>query len=107
MLKSRSRDINRIQKIIDPLVILIFFKIFIEDKFQDFSIFYIGLFIINLSILKYYKIYESFREKNLINLIPKILFICCATTFLSLLITKIDLPIETFKIIEMPMEEKE
>ena len=88
ILKSRSRDINLLQRFLDAFVISILFKLFYDYIIQFFDIFFLSAIIINASILNYFGLYESYREKILLNLIPKIFFITTSTSLLSILINK-------------------
>ena len=78
-LKTRSVDINNIQKIIDPLFLsIIFCKVFNNYIFFNFRFFLI--FLISLTVLNLHKIYDSYRIKDLKNLIPTILYISSLIT---------------------------
>ena len=71
-LKTRSVDINNFQRIIDPLFVSAFFcKISNGIFYCDFKFFLIFFF--SLSILSANKLYDSYRIKNLINLLPNII----------------------------------
>ena len=86
VLTSRSKDINILQKFLDPFVLTLFFQIFINNEYQIFNFLSLVLFIFYAGVLNYNQIYESYREKILLNLIPKIFFITTSTSFLSILI---------------------
>ena len=101
ILNSRSKDINIIQKFLDPFVITFFFQILINDESQIFDFLSLVLFIFNAAVLNYNQIYESKREKKLLNLIPKIFFITTSTSFLSILINKTFVNFESSQFIKL------
>ena len=86
VLNSRSKDINILQKFLDPFTLTFFFQILINNEYKIFNFLSLVLFIFYALILNYNQIYESYREKILLNLIPKIFFITTATSLLSILI---------------------
>ena len=86
VLNSRSKDINILQKFLDSFILTFFFQILINNEYQIFNFLSLVLFIFYTLILNYNQIYESYREKILFNLIPKIFFITTATSLLSILI---------------------
>ena len=86
VLNSRSKDINILQKFLDSFILTFFFQILINNEYQIFNFLSLVLFIFYTLILNYNKIYESYREKILFNLIPKIFFITTATSLISILI---------------------
>ena len=88
ILKTRSRDINLLQRFGDAFILSTFFKLFDGYVIQFFDIFFLSALIINAAILNYFSLYESYREKILLNLIPKIFFISTTNSFLSILINK-------------------
>ena len=88
ILQSRSRDINLLQRFLDAFIISTLFKLFDGYIIQFIDIFFLSGVIINATILNYFSLYESYREKILLNLIPKIFFITTSTSFLGILINK-------------------
>ena len=85
ILKTRSKDINNFQRIIDPLFIsAAFCKIFNNNIYIDLKFFLIFFF--SLSILSANKLYDSYRIKNLINLIPNIFTLSVLITIIAPLI---------------------
>lgn len=86
LLKSRSKDINLLQKFVDPIILSFLFQISIGSGIEIYNIFFLSSIIMNCAILNYFKIYESYREKNLNIIFFKILFISFSFTFLNLLI---------------------
>ena len=86
VLNSRSKDINILQKFLDSFILTFFFQILINNEYKIFNFLSLVLFIFYALILNYNQIYESYREKILLNLIPKIFFITTATSLLSILI---------------------
>ena len=84
ILKSRSRDINLIQKIVDAFVITSIFQINNENFSDLYNIYFLSSLIINISILNYNGIYQSYREKKISNIFLKIIFISFLCTFINL-----------------------
>ena len=85
ILKTRSKDINNFQRIIDPLFIsAAFCKIFNNNIYIDFKFFLFFFFCV--SLLSSNKLYESYRIKNLINLIPNIFTLSVLITIIAPLI---------------------
>ena len=67
-LKNNSSDINNFQRIVDPLILAtLFCKVFTNNIVFEFNFFLI--FFVSLTLLNFNKIYNSFRIKNLNNLI--------------------------------------
>ena len=84
ILKSRSRDINLIQKIVDAFVITSIFQINNENFSDLYNIYFLSSLIINISILNYNGLYQSYREKKISNIFLKIIFISFLCTFINL-----------------------
>ena len=71
ILKTRSVDINNIQRIIDPLILsIIYCKVLNINSFFNLNFFLV--FFVNLTILNLNKIYHSYRIRNLNNILPNI-----------------------------------
>ena len=99
LLKSRSRDINFLQRLFDTFIISSLFQIFANQGFEVLNVSFLSTIIINSSILNYFKLYESYREKIILNIFFKIILISFSSTFISILIySKADL-IKDFEII--------
>ena len=88
ILKSRSKDINNLQKFLDTIILSFLFQIFTGNGFEIFNILFLSLIIINFAVLNYFKIYESYREKIISVIFFKILFISFSCTFLGLLVNR-------------------
>ena len=101
LLKSRSKDINTIQKFLDPFILTNFFQIFINDEYQIFNFLSLVLFIFYAAILNFNLIYESYREKILLNLIPKIFFITTSISFITILINNEFINFQSSKFIKL------
>ena len=101
LLKSRSKDINIIQKFLDPFILTNFFQIFINDEYQIFNFLSLVLFIFYAAILNFNLIYESYREKILLNLIPKIFFITTSISFITILINNEFINFQSSKFIRL------
>jgi len=82
ILKIKSLDINILQRFIDPFALVIIFFL-IKDNGINFSLNYLLLFFINLTILSFHKIYKSYRIKNINETLPNILSASCATSIFS------------------------
>ncbi len=85
LLKSRSKDINLLQKFVDTIILTFLFQILTGNGIEIYNIFFLSSIIINFAVLNYFKIYDSYREKNLNIIFFKILFISFSFTFLNLL----------------------
>ena len=84
LLKNKSVFINNFQKVFDP-IFLVYIFFFIAKKEINLNLNFFIILILNFLILNSHKIYTSYRVKNLINLLPDILFISCAITLISIL----------------------
>ena len=84
ILKTRSADINNLQKFIDPFVLVNISFLIFNDNGILFDINYLIIFLIDFFVLNFSKIYISYRIKSLYKIIPRIILI---TTCLSLINT--------------------
>ena len=93
LLKTRSKDLNNLQRIIDPIIIIFIFNITLgkEGGFLNINNF-IAIFI-NAIILNANKIYQSYRIRNLINIIPLIIFVSSTLTIINLFIRELISPL--------------
>ena len=93
LLKTRSKDLNNLQRIIDPIIIIFIFNITLgkEGGFLNINNF-IAIFI-NAIILNANKIYQSYRIRNLINIIPLIIFVSSTLTIINLFIRELISPV--------------
>lgn len=83
-LRNKSININIFQGLIDPIIIILFYiNIFHNNKISlSLDIFFL-FFVISL-IFNLNGLYESYRIKNLSDLIPKIFFITCSLSIVIL-----------------------
>ena len=88
ILKSKSNRITKLQKFLDPFILVNVFFIIFNDGKIIFNFLYLGIFFINLVILNSQNIYKSYREIKLIKIIPTLLFISCLIAISSILISR-------------------
>ena len=93
LLKTRSKDLNNLQRIIDPLIIIFIFNIALGADSGFLNINNIIAFFINAIILNANKIYQSYRIRNLINIIPQIIFVSSTLTIINLFIRELISPL--------------
>jgi len=97
-LKTYSSDLNNFQRIVDPIILAaLFCKVFNNNIVLEFKFFLI--FFVSLTVLNLNKIYNSFRIKNLNNLIPRILSISALITLAAAIFEIYESPITRYKLI--------
>ena len=96
-LKNNSSDINNFQRLVDPLVLAtLFCKVFTNNIVFEFNFFLI--FFVSLTLLNFNKIYNSFRIKNLNNLIPILISITSLITLVSPVFEIYEPPLTRYKL---------
>lgn len=88
ILYRRSVDINFAQKIIDPLFLSIISFIIFDKTSAILNFNYLVIFLLNLSILNFNKLYESYRIKSLCSLFPNLLLTSALSSLVNLFFFK-------------------
>ena len=104
ILKTRSVDIENIQRIIDPLIIsVIYFKVFKNNFFFDLS--FLLVFLVNLTFLNFNKIYNSYRIRNLDEVLPNIFFHSTLISLFGVLLNLYKSTLTRFELISLQIKQ--
>ena len=86
-LRENSTKLNQLQKFFDPFFLTnISFLIFNQNQIT-INLNYFIIFFINLILLNFSNIYESYRLKNLYRLIPTIFYLSCSLSIFNNIFT--------------------
>ena len=94
LLRNRSKDIDILQKFLDPFVLANISFLLFNRNGLTINLNFLILYFLYFIILNFNKLYESYRFKNINSIIPRIIFICSSLTIINLFFNIYDSKLE-------------